>query len=1365
MAVIVGTDSGETLSGGGDDDIITGTGGDDVLSGLDGSDQLDGGAGSDQIYGGLGDDYLMGEGILSLSELASSGGDTLDGGDGADFLFGGAGNDVLLGGAGDDVILTPGGHASPMGYGVQTTSWDWGVDTIDGGAGDDDLAYLDFNSATAPVTFTLGNPSQVSTVFINGVAGATVTGVEHVTVLGGSGADHITGGANWDTLLGNQGADTLEGGDGADYLNGGQDHDTLVGGGGDDTYIITDDDIVVEEVDGGYDRLIVQVAYQAVFDLHDYANVEGLEYYGVVGLQVTAGEGGASIWTGAGDDLIVGGAGNDVLIGGAGADVLKGGDGNDSLDGRTGFDRLEGGLGDDNYVFYEDLPDGALIVENVGEGVDSLTIYAYSAGAFDLADAANVENLYISDIGAFTATGTEDDNIIEGASGLGGVYHFSGGGGDDTLTGAISNDVLLGEGGDDTLSGNAGDDELRGGDGADIVLGGGGDDTLYGDDGDDFMDGGRGSDLIEGGAGDDRLFGDSSYLVSPDPDAAASSDHLVGGDGDDELSGGGGADHLEGGDGDDVLHPAGASSIIDGGAGIDTVDFGVIFSNDPAQNLVAVVLDLTDPANNTGAVAGAQFISIEKFVGADGADTFTGAGGVDQFYGGYGDDTLNGRGGNDRLYGGQGADTLNGGDGADFLAGELGDDLMYGGAGLDLLVAGDGNDLLDGGSGDERAPRIIVNATTGLETSINGGDIAAFNEQTDPLTVDLSIVGPQFTGHSTVTLVGIEDLWGGNGADILRGDLGANELVGAGGDDQLFGGGGDDLLIGEAGADTLWGGEGNDVLRGGGVGSGDQGPEGAANILHGGAGADTLTGSGSGDLLYGEDGDDHLYSTGQDRLLGGEGGDDIHGALGNLDIDGGGGGDLIRVAAIGQGQNQRLDVILAGTGDDYVSLDFDLASLEKTLTIDGGDGVDVLDLRRLTGVSGPVTIDISGAVHIGGLVLENIEVVITGVNTVIPSASAVVTVISGVSGDQVFGSPGDDVLFADPSLPGPGVSSDDRLYGGPGNDVLFGGAGRDGLLGGPGDDVINLTGGPLAGDPGWALPQYWSDQISGDAGYDVANLNYADANVALTFTLEAPDQFSAVRVGGMIAADLYGIEAVSFFSGSGDDVLTGGASSDRLSSGGGQDWLNGADGADSLSGGEGQDSVWGGAGDDLLDGGAGDDTLYGGAGRDTASYASAHGRVEIDLSIVEDQLTRGAGVDTLISIESLVGSDFDDRLTGDAGANVITGGLGADILAGGAGNDVFVFTSVADSPSSARDLILDFALGDKIDLSAIDANIGLPGDQAFHGASLEPVGTVSARYDGVGDRTAIELFIDADASADAVIWLVGDQRLALDFIL
>ncbi len=106
-------------------------------------------------------------------------------------------------------------------------------------------------------------------------------------------------------------------------------------------------------------------------------------------------------------------------------------------------------------------------------------------------------------------------------------------------------------------------------------------------------------------------------------------------------------------------------------------------------------------------------------------------------------------------------------------------------------------------------------------------------------------------------------------------------------------------------------------------------------------------------------------------------------------------------------------------------------------------------------------------------------------------------------------------------------------------------------------------------------------------------------------------------------------------------------------------------------------------GDDILDGRGGDDLLDGGAGRDTASYATALGGVTVDLTIRGAQNTGAAGLDTLLSIENLIGSAAADRLTGDEGANVLSGGAGDDILDGGDGDDVLDGGGGSDTASYA----------------------------------------------------------------------------------
>ncbi|MGO4705569.1 cadherin domain-containing protein [Microvirga sp. 2MCAF38] len=134
------------------------------------------------------------------------------------------------------------------------------------------------------------------------------------------------------------------------------------------------------------------------------------------------------------------------------------------------------------------------------------------------------------------------------------------------------------------------------------------------------------------------------------------------------------------------------------------------------------------------------------------------------------------------------------------------------------------------------------------------------------------------------------------------------------------------------------------------------------------------------------------------------------------------------------------------------------------------------------------------------------------------------------------------------------------------------------------------------------------------------------------------------------------------------NMLNGAIGNDHLSGLGGDDILVGELGNDILEGGLGTDHLLGGDGYDLLEGGAGADTLDGGAHDDLASYSSSTIGLTVSLSFPNNN-TGDAQGDIYLSIEGLVGSRFNDRLEGDAGANNLQGWYGDDLLSGGGGND------------------------------------------------------------------------------------------------
>jgi len=104
-------------------------------------------------------------------------------------------------------------------------------------------------------------------------------------------------------------------------------------------------------------------------------------------------------------------------------------------------------------------------------------------------------------------------------------------GGDDTVYGGITNDLIFGNDGEDSLLGDFGNDSLFGGKGKDDLKGGEGNDCLTGGQdadwirggaGDDILLGGRGNDILYSGNGNDTLIGGlgRDFLSSVDYDAS-----------------------------------------------------------------------------------------------------------------------------------------------------------------------------------------------------------------------------------------------------------------------------------------------------------------------------------------------------------------------------------------------------------------------------------------------------------------------------------------------------------------------------------------------------------------------------------------------------------------------------------------------------------------------------------------------------------------------------------------------------------------------------------------------------------------------------------------------------------------------------
>jgi Ca2+-binding RTX toxin-like protein len=304
---------------------------------------------------------------------------------------------------------------------------------------------------------------------------------------------------------------------------------------------------------------------------------------------------------------------------------------------------------------------------------------------------------------------------------------------------------------------------------------------------------------------------------------------------------------------------------------------------------------------------------------------------------------------------------------------------------------------------------------------------------------------------------------------------------------------------------------------------------------------------------------------------------------------------------------------------------------------------------------------------------------------------------SGVSVDltlagfqAVGGGLGSDQLISIENLIGSGFN--DRLRGNAGANELSGGLGNDLLRGSAGNDLLN-----------------------GGDGADTADYSGLGGPVRLA-------AFGALFKGALGTDQLVGIEKIIGSSGAGDTVDHSGAVAPALGTStdlrSGAVTVRGLIAPLPLSFSVSQfENVIGSGFADTIEGNGGTNTLNGGAGIDTLTYAGATAGVRVSLATSLAQNTLGDGVDTVSNFENLTGSRFNDTLIGSNGANGISGGQGADALTGGLGADVFRYRSVLDSGLAAgsNDRITDFSSLqlDRIDLSAIDANVFVAGDQAF----------------------------------------------------
>ena len=622
-----------------------------------------------------------------------------------------------------------------------------------------------------------------------------------------------------------------------------------------------------------------------------------------------------------------------------------------------------------------------------------------------------------------------------------------------------------------------------------------------------------------------------------------------------------------------------------------------------------------------------------------------------------GDDTLDGRGGND---------TLRGRDGADVL---------LGGTGRDVINPGDNDasvgDFIDGGLGND---------TINFKDIVIGFVTLGHNDlDSDGQTVTVNIDGVANTG-SVVSSGGEMDTLLNVANPLNAGwTTGGLSVVGTSGDDTF------NINVGFQQWMQVRGGMGNDVFNVTGVG-----PDSAVRVDYSDTGAinadlntgvvmhDGFTDQINGQIweLRGSNGTDVMRGSNADESFVGRSGDDT--------IDGRGGFDRVRYDRGGNDSAVTVD-LATGTATGSFNGNAFTHTLENIEWVRGSRFNDTLlgdgNANFLQGRDG---------------------------NDTLNGRNGNDTLDGEQGSDRLIGGNGDDLLR--------GGDGEDTLLGGKGNDDLSGGDGDDSLN--PGDNIGGLTGfdivsGGLGSDTidfsqivtGWVAlnhdvqgqnAQSITVQIDGVANTGTITASNGDVDTLINVKNPLNSGFTTggLSVRGTDESDTFNVHTdadqwMEIRGNGGDDTfnITGdglvridysrdGAAVVNLKNGtathdGFTDTINGQ--VFEVRGSNFADRLLGSSNDDRFIGRSGDDTINGRDGFDLARYDRVNMSSAVNVNLAAETATgeySGVGfTHTLLNIEAVRGSFFNDTLAGDKEDNLLQGRTGNDNIRGRGGND------------------------------------------------------------------------------------------------
>lgn len=522
------------------------------------------------------------------------------------------------------------------------------------------------------------------------------------------------------------------------------------------------------------------------------------------------------------------------------------------------------------------------------------------------------------------------------------------------------------------------------------------------------------------------------------------------------------------------------------------------------------------------------------------------------------------------------------------------------------------------------------------------------------------------------------------------------------------------------------------------------------DVLYGSVGDDTINGLDGNDWIYGDTGNDLIYAGGGWNKVGGGDGNDTLISAGELSFNPASLTDPLGYGGNGHDSISGFFLSYGGSGDDTIDgsyVDPNSSSYEFAVYLDNTPYATMGIIANLSSTARTVdSVNVAG-----GTVRDDFGFTDTLIK------------VSAILGTALA-----DTFFTAPTAAGV-MSGWTDVFGLNGNDTIDGSGGIaaaqyyldwtvDGLLTGHSGIIANLTAISHSGVAAhhirdglggldsvisvevvggtWAADAFWGssapreifvglggdDTIRGGGGRDI--LDYRDD--AFAFSMANPSADFGISALTGIRANLSAAQV----------TLAGTV----VDAGTVRDTSGNIDHVYSI------EEIWGTALGDVMQAGATAATFQGNAGNDTLKGGGA-----------ADVLKGGVGL---------------DRLFGGGGNDRLVGAKGKDFLTGGAGADQFVYKAPGDSGllSTTRDVINDFQDGiDVINLSAIDANAGAGGNQAFTAfasGSFTAAGQILITQSG--SDVILSFNTDADAAAEMTILLKNVSPAAIglgDFIL